>query len=123
MSSSRAANYNITIDKYASYELKMTWKTGGASPTPIPFNGARALMQVRRTTNEQDALFEASSTNGKIVLHPTSGLISIYFSETDTSNMTFTEGVYDIIVKLSNGKVYRVLEGAFIVVDGVSKFN
>ena len=121
--SSKAANYNIQIDKYASFELKMTWKTGGDSPTPITFNGAKALMQVRRTIGEQDVLFEASSTNGKIVLHPTNGLITISFSETDTDNMTFSDGVYDIIVKLGNGKVYRVLEGSIKVIDGVSKFT
>lgn len=120
--SSRAAPYNIKVDKYASFELQLVWKTGGQNPQPVPFDGARALLQVRKTKNEQDALFEASSMNGKITLHPTSGLISMYLSEDATSAMQFQEGVYDLIVKLRNGRTYRVIEGEFIVIDGVSVF-
>ena len=121
--SSRAANFNVKIDKYASYELKLSWKTGGSSPTPIPFNGAKALLQVRRTIGEQDTQFEASSMNGKIQLHPTSGLITMFLSELDTAGMVFSEGFYDLIVKLGSGRTYRVLEGEWIVIDGVSRFT
>lgn len=120
--SSRAAPYNIRIDRYASFELQLVWKTGGQNPQPVPFEGARALLQVRATIGEPDALFEASSANGKIILNPTSGLISMYLSEDDTSAMQFRQGVYDLIVKLQNGRTYRVIEGEFIVIDGVSVF-
>ncbi len=121
--SSRAANYNIKIDKYASYELKMSWKTGGSSPTPVPFTGAKALLQVRRTVQEQDVLFEASSMNNRIQLHPTSGLVTMFLSETDTANMTFDTGVYDLIIKLQSGRTYRVIEGEWLVIEGVSRFT
>lgn len=118
---SRAAKYTLVVNKFSTFDFKWRWRTGGDTPTNISLVGAKSLMQVRATERDDNVLFEASSWNGKISLGNETGLVSLFLTTKDTSEMQFGEGFYDWLVTLSNGRTHRVLEGKFYVLNGITK--
>lgn len=114
-------SYNIVIKKYATFSLYLTWRTGGDSSTPINNSNFSAVMQFRMTENSPSVLYEASSKNGQIVLMGESGTIKITIPASATGAMDFKEGVYDLFLTEPTGTVHKLIRGAIIVEQSVTK--
>lgn len=109
---------NITIPQGANFKVTHIWKQ--ANTDPIDLTGANLVMQVKRTYADPEVLLEASTYNGYITTVPTQGKISINIPASETRDLLFTEGVYDLVVIWADGQVDRIVQGRATLSSGVS---
>jgi hypothetical protein len=107
-----AGRYNMVCDQGSTFEREIELQDSDG--TPYNLAGYTARMQVRREVESSGSpLVELTTANGRIVLSPTLGIISIALSPTETAALS-RGGYYDLeIQQTSTGKVFKVLRGEF----------
>lgn len=103
-----AANYAITIEEGATFNLPVAIKANG---DPVNLTNHTAQMQVRSTLDAQAVIVEASTANGRIVITGNTGIINITIPANVTSTLDFTQAVYDLKGTSPSGVVTRYLSG------------
>jgi tRNA threonylcarbamoyladenosine modification (KEOPS) complex Pcc1 subunit len=104
--------YNLTVYKGTTFELKPVWKIGGV---PVNLGDYSANMQVRAATDTA-VIVELSTSTGGATIDAADGRINLYISATNTSALTAGTYQYDLnLTNNSNGTVYKILQGAFII--------
>lgn len=92
-----------------------------ADGTVFPLAGYTARMEVRRTVDASSALIGLSTDNGRIVINPSLGALTITLTPELTASLT-QSGVYDLeIVHTSTGAVHKVIRGEFKLEKEVSR--
>jgi hypothetical protein len=116
--------YNICVNQNATFTLSGVYSTTGQTPVPVDLTGCSALLQVRASPESTNVLFEASTDNGKISFpFPTThGAFLIRFTDVDTYSMNFNSGVYDLMFKMADGTINKIMQGEFIINPSVSAF-
>jgi len=117
-----AGRYLLTIEQGATTDLLLQYKDSSGSP--IDLSGYTASMQIRPSVDSTTTYLSITSVtasdgtglnftpvSASLTLPRTSGSIGLFISATSSSNLSFTEGVYDIELKSSTGIVTRLLEG------------
>lgn len=114
-----AASYDFEIEQGATLLKPIVWKdsTGAA----FNLTGYTAKMQVRQSAASPDVLLEMSTTNSRITLTPGTGTITLVFSATLTSSITWTRGKYDLELTAPNGTVTRLIEGQISVSKEITR--
>ena len=110
--------YNLTVYKGTTFDLKPVWKIGGV---PVILEDYSADMQVRYAS-DSPTIIELSTSNGRITIDSAYGRINLHISATDTAALA--AGVYNYDLNLTdntNGTVYKILEGAFIVKASITQ--
>jgi hypothetical protein len=131
-----AGTYNMCVDQGATFIRTFTWYTcscgtcstsscgcgcGTGSGTPVDLTGFTADMQIRQNVQSTTILYEASTTNGAIVLGGTAGTITLTIPAASSSGFTWNKGVYDMNLTSSGGVVTRLLQGAVVVSPEVTR--
>jgi len=75
-------------------------------------SGFTARMQVRKDLEAVSALVELTTENGRIVVTPNTGTVSLSISAADTAALTFS-GIYDLELIGATAVVERLLQGNF----------
>ena len=89
------SKYDITLVQGATFSLKFNYQD--SSKVPINLAGYTARLQVRLEHDSVTPSLELTTENGGITLNsPSTGDIVLYLSNTSTSAITFTTGVYDL---------------------------
>lgn len=92
-----------------------------ADGTVFSLTGYTARMEVRRTVDASSALIGLSTANGRIVINPSLGALTITLTPELTASLT-QSGVYDLeIVHTSTGDVHKVIRGEFKLEKEVSR--
>jgi hypothetical protein len=107
---------DITLFQGKTVNFTVTW--GGTSP--INISGYSARLQARRDYGSA-IMAEFTTTNGRISLGGTSGIITISMSAADSAVLTPFEGLYDLELVSGVGAVYQVMSGKFNVLAEVTK--
>lgn len=99
------------------------YTSGGylVSYTPVSLAGFTARMQIRASKTATDTLFELTTENSRIELDDTEKTISLFIEATDTADLDFTTGVYDLEVVSGVSVVTRLLEGTVTVDSEVTR--
>lgn len=107
-----AGRYNIVCDQGSTFVREI--ELMDSDETPYNLAGYTARMQVRREVDATgNPLIELTTVNGRIVLYPTTGIIELKLSPSETASLA-RGGYYDLeIVQTSTGKVFKVLRGEF----------
>lgn len=105
-----AAKYKITIYQGETFSKVITWKTGDPE-NPVNLTGYTARMQIRKKYGSDIVLLSLTTENGGITLGGSAGTIILNISATDTSNINWTTGVYDLELVSAGGTVKRLLQG------------
>jgi len=118
-----AGRYSFTIEQGATLDFELAYKD--SNNDPIDLTGYQARMQIRPSVGSDTVYITLSSSldpdgtglnlSGSDGLNPpTSGTIGIYISANSSSQLDFSEAVYDL--ELATGSTYpvvtRLLEGA-----------
>lgn len=112
-----ATKHNITIERNATFQKKLTWRT--KAKRPVDLTGFSALLQVRDKLG--NLLIEASTGNGRITITGLQGVIQIEISTVALAALQATnDAVYDLLLTAPDAKVYRLIEGKATIVTGVS---
>jgi len=109
--------YNIKVYQGATFELAPQWKIDGKY---VNVSGYSANMVVRNSPNSPSAIVTLSSANGRILVGTTDGKFTLQLTATQTGALAAGQYVYDLEVTSPSGKVTRLLEGGFIVYEGVT---
>lgn len=88
------ANFEWNIDKY---------------PLEI---GCIAEMQIRPDIKSETVICEATSENGKIIIHHAEKIIEVKIPARETSQFNFEKAVYDIELEFPNGDRFRIVQGS-----------
>lgn len=88
--------------------------------TPVSLSGYTARLQIRETTESEDALVSLTSSSG-IALDNTAKTITITFAAADTEDYDFTSGVYDLELVSGAGVVTCLLKGTVTIEPEVTR--
>ena len=72
-------------------------------------------MQIRKKKKAATVLLELTVGNGGIILGGVAGTIELFINDTDTSGITWKQGVYDLELVTPTSKIVRFIEGAVSV--------
>jgi hypothetical protein len=114
-----AANYDITIEQGATFQLNIVWKAPNG--TPIDLTGYTARMQVREKVSSTATLLSLTTENGGIALGGAAGTIAVTAAATLTDDITTKRGVYDLELVSSGGVVTRLIEGCVTISPEVTR--
>ena len=112
-------NYDITIYQGTTYTQEFTWKD--EADTLVNLTGYTARMMARTSVDMASPFLTLTTENGGIALGGVAGTIAITMSDTDTSALSITSGVYDLELVDSLGKVSRLLQGNLFISAEVTR--
>jgi hypothetical protein len=118
----RPASVNFNLYQGATFDETVTVKD--ANDALVDLTGYTADLQVRRSVEDADPLFELTTANGGVVLGGLSGTIELIKSAAATAALDIDldgeQWVYDI--KLINGAyVERTIQGAIFAFAAVTR--
>ena len=117
-----AGRYSFTIEQGATLDFELAYKDSGSNP--IDLTGYQARMQLRPSAGSNTVYLTLSSSiesdgtglnlsGSDGLTSPTSGTIGIFISANSSSQLDFSEAVYDL--EIASGSTYpvvtRILEG------------
>lgn len=103
-----AGNYNIIIDQGAHFSRLITITDPDGELFDLTDFTAR--MHMRTEIDSPDIMAELTTENGRIVLGGTAGTVELVLTA-DVTETFDDEGVYDLELIDSDGRVYRLLKG------------
>lgn len=118
-----AGRYSFVIEQGATTDFQISYTD--SSGDPVDLTGYQARMQIRPSVGSSEIYITLSSSLGPCgtginlsgsnsVNPPTSGTLGIYIAAISSSQLDFTEGVYDLELATGSGDCYvvtRLLEG------------
>lgn len=104
-----AATHDFTIEQGTSLVKPFIWKD--PSGTVRNLTGFTARMHIRENYDDADPLLALTTTDGSIVITPTEGRITLYFTPEMTSGEEWKKGKYDLELVNANGAVTRLVRG------------
>lgn len=113
-----ATEYNLYIEQGADYR-KVFRRTAGGHP--IDMTGCTARMHIRRHVRSEEVWLDLTTENGRLIIDGAAGQIEIDLSEEDTRGLLARNGVYDLEIVDSDGRVIRFLEGTVEVSAEVTR--
>ena len=78
-------------------------------------------MDLRKNQDDTNEVITLTVANNRITMGGSAGTVVLEISASDSSNLLVGDGVYDIDLTDSNGKVDRIMEGTFSVRGNVSR--
>ncbi len=87
---------------------------------PIDLTGWTARMQVRATIGGK-VLADLSTENGRIVIDPLRGLLTVTIPRSVTRLMPVERGIYDVFIVSPDDFAIKLLEGEVLVVASVTR--
>lgn len=118
-----AALVDLVIEQNADFTRQLVWQDSAGVAVPFPL-GTTAKLQIRKKAAASSAvLLELSTANGKIVLHPTDGSITLSSPAADNLLLDFDSAVYDLVITFVGPPVRKVklLRGAVRLEDAVTR--
>lgn len=114
-----AATYNFQVEQGTTLIKPIVWRD--SSGNPVNLTGYSAKMQARSSVTSDEVLLELSTANGKIVIVPLEGKLTLTMSPAVTSAMTWRRARYDLEITAGDGNVTRLIEGEITVSREVTR--
>jgi len=108
--------YNINVYKGTTFTLAPVWKIGG---NVVLLQSYTAIMQVR-AASDTAVIVELSTSNGRIVITPSAGRITLTLSAAETAALDAGTYMYDLNITAPDSTVTKILQGAFVVSNSVT---
>lgn len=105
----------LQIKQGDDFHLEMLWTD--SEDVPIDMAGCAARMQLRRSPGAP-VLLDLSTENGRIVLGV--GDITLDVDAQATQGLTTPEGVFDLQITYSDGRIATILGGRFELIADVT---
>lgn len=103
------AQYDITIDKGATFQLAVTWKSQAGAVMDL--TGFTARMAIRHRITDATTVVDLTTANARIAITPATGRVDLTIDAATTAAVAVTSGVYDLEMVAPAGVVTRLLEG------------
>ena len=109
--------YNMKVYQGSTFSLAPQWKIDG---TYVNVTGYTAAMSVKNSPSSSTTIISLTSSNGRITVGTTDGKFTLALTAVETTALAAGQYVYDLEVTSPGGVVTRLLEGGFIVYEGVT---
>lgn len=109
--------YNMKVYQGSTFSLAPQWKIDG---TYVTVTGYTAALSVKNSPTSTTTIIELTSANGRITVGTTDGKFTLALTAATTTGLAAGNYVYDLEVTSPGGVVTRLLEGGFIVYEGVT---
>lgn len=113
-----AGGYDMVCEQGSTFVRKFTWTD--ENEVPVDLTGFTARMHIRTAVTAASPSLELTTTNGRIVLNPTLGTITLQITAADTAALVAKRYVYDLEL-VSGATVTRLLQGGFTVSPEVTR--
>ena len=110
------AKHNFTAQQNATFGSDIIYKD--ASDVVVDLTGYTAEMDIRYGSKKGKLAIQLDTENGGITFY--NGEIQIRMTAEQTLSLKAQPCYYDLLLK-KNGTVWRILEGKFNVLEGVTK--
>ena len=87
----------------------------------VDLTGYKAAMQVRQNKRAKEAVDTLTTENGRLKIDVANSKIDLVIPHDVTATYPATKLIYDLLIKSSDGYVYRVLQGLISVDRGVTR--
>jgi len=104
-----AGTLDLFVEQGATFSYTLTLNDSAGAP--VNLTGYTARMQMRRSVQSPDILISLTTANGRLVITPLTGVITMTISATDTAALNFQSAVYDLEIESAGGIVTRLIEG------------
>lgn len=115
-----AAKVMLTIEQGATYNQTLLYFNPDGV-TPINLTGVTAKMQIRPTAESSTLIIELSTTNGRIVIVPLEGKLTLSITDEDTNALPAGKYVYDLELYNPDGTTARFIEGKVTIHAAVTR--
>lgn len=103
------------IKQGATFTSAIVWKTNGV---PKDLTGFTGRMYLKRNSNGEK-LFELTTNNGRLIISPLDGSITMFILASDTAILT---GIYEYDLELVQGSfVKRLLQGTITISNEITR--
>lgn len=114
-----AGFHHFIIESGATFKHTLTLKD--SADAVINLTGYSAEMDLRKNQDDSSEVLTLTVANSRVTMGGEAGTIVLEISATDTGNLSVGDGVYDLKLTDSNGKVDRILEGTYSIRGNVSR--
>lgn len=114
-----AGFHHFIIEQGATFQHTLTLKD--SNDAVIDLSGYSAEMDLRKNQDDSSEVITLTVDNSRISLGGDAGTITLTITATDTAALSVGDGVYDLEITDSNGKVDRILEGTYSIRGNVSR--
>ena len=111
-----SAKYNLVCDQATTFNFQFQILN---DQTPWNLSGYTGTMTVRPFVGANTTTVVASTANGRMVLDPGTGRVTVTLSAAVTGAISASRYAYDLVLD-SGSTVTRILEGKFIVTGAVT---
>jgi hypothetical protein len=112
-----SAKYNLVCDQATTFNFQFQILN---DQTPWNLTGYTGTMTVRPFVGASTTTVVASTANGRMVLDPGTGRVTVTLSAAITGAIAASRYAYDLVLD-SGSTVTRILEGKFIVTGAVTQ--
>jgi hypothetical protein len=114
-----AGFYHFIIEQGATFKHTLTLKD--SSDTVINLTGYSAEMDLRKNQDDSSEVITLTVANSRVTMGGGAGTIVLEISASDSASLAVGDGVYDLEITDSSGKVDRILEGTYSIRGNVSR--
>jgi len=114
-----AGFHHFIIEQGATFQQTLTLKD--SSDAVINLTGYTAEMDLRKNQDDSNEVITLTTANSRITMGGVAGTIILTISATDSAALSVGDGVYDLEITDSNGKVDRIMEGTYSIRGNVSR--
>lgn len=114
----RPGKYNFICPQGSTFSKQISYLINSQ---PVDLTGYIARMQVREKHSSPNPTLDLTMENGGISIGECQGSITLYVSAAQTENLVPKKYVYDLEIESSEGMVYRIVEGDFLVTPEVTR--
>jgi len=112
----------MEVDKGSTFRADLVWKVGDPA-TPKNLTDYTARMQIRPDIDSDIIFHELTTENGGISIDPLEGRISLFISDTDSTDFDWEDGVYglELIDAGDTNDVRRLTRGFVTAFDETTR--
>lgn len=114
-----AGFHHFIIEQGATFQHTLTLKD--STDAVINLSGYSAEMDLRKNQDDSSEVITLTVDNSRISMGGAAGTITLTITATDTAALSVGDGVYDLEITDSSGKVDRILEGTYSIRGNVSR--
>ena len=111
--------YELNINQGSNLSLEIALKN--ANGTPLNLTGYTAHMQLRASYTSPQVIVELTTENGRLVITPLTGLVTLLLSAATTAALVAKTYVYDLEIVSASGFVTRMLQGEAVISPEVTR--
>ncbi len=101
--------HDITVNQGSAFKLNV--QALNSDRTVMNLTGYSARMQIRSAPGVTPILLDASTSNGRITINASGGIVMVNVGADVTTSMVWNSGIYDLEIFTDAANVIRLVSG------------